>query len=107
MKTEQKRKMILAYVARMEDEQVDFLHGLFQVGSFFSKDDLLKLFAPGMDVNKIDSSFPIDYLRKIENIYPDAKNGNYIYDYDGNYFGELVNINNIIARKVLDFFGNI
>ena len=107
MKTEQKRKMILAYVARMEDEQVDFLHGLFQVGGFFTKDDLLKLFAPGMDVNKIDSSFPVDYLRNIEDIYPDAKRGNYVYDYNKNYFGELVNINNIIAGKVLDFFGNI
>ncbi len=107
MKTEQKRKMIMAYVARMEDEQVEFLHGLFQVGRLFSKDDLLKLFAPEVDVNKIDSSFPVDYLRRIEDIYPDAKNGNYVYDYNENHLGRLVNINNIIAEKILDFFGNI
>jgi hypothetical protein len=107
MKTEQKRKMILSFVARMDDEQVDFLHGLFQVGRFFSKDDLLKLFIPGVDVNRIDSSFPVDYLRRIKEIYPDASKGNYVYDYNNNYMGELVNINNIIAEKVLDFFGNI
>ena len=107
MKTEQKRKMILSYVERMDDEQVEFLHGLLRVGRLFSKDDLLRLFAPGIDVNRIDSSFPVDYLRKIEGIYPDASKGNYVYDYNGNYMGELVNINNIIAEKVLDFFGNI
>lgn len=107
METEQKRKMILSYVSRMDDEKIDFLHGLFQVGRLFSKDDLLKLFAPEVDVNKIDSSFPVDYLRRIEDIYPDAKNGNYVYDYNKSYFGGLVNINNIIAEKVLNFFGNI
>lgn len=107
MKTEQKREMIMAYVAQMSDEQIDFLHGLFQLGGLFSKDDLLKLFAPEVNVNKIDSSFPVDYLRRIENIYRDAKNGNYVYDYNETYHGSLVNINNIIAEKVLDFFGNI
>ena len=30
-------------------------------------------------------------------------NGNYIFDYNRNNFGELININNIVAKQFLTF----
>ena len=60
-----------------------------------------------MDGNKVDTAYPVDYLRNIEKIYPDANNGNYIFDYNKNHFGELININNIIAKRFLTFLWDL
>ena len=104
MKTNEKRKELTELINMIDANSIDFLHGIFNMADKgCNKRELLKFFSPDMDSNKVDTAYPVDYLRSIEELYPDAINGNYIFDYNKNYFGELININNIIAKKFLTF----
>ncbi len=104
MKTNEKRKELTAIINAIDDNSINFLHGIFSLADKgCNKRELLKFFSPDTDGNKVDTAFPVDYLRRIEDIYPDANNGNYIFDYNGNTFGELININNIVAKRFLTF----
>ncbi len=104
MNTNEKRKELLEIINLIDGKSIDFLHGVFNLADRgCDKRELLKFFSPGTDGDKVDTAFPVDYLRRVEEIYPDAKNGNYIFDYNRNVFGELININNIIAKRFLTF----
>lgn len=103
---ETKKEALKSLIERMNDEQVDFLYSLLSTGKYITKGDLVKLFT-NKDWQKIDSAYPVDYFRRIENIYPDLKNGRYVFDYNSNFNGELVNLNNHVADKLLEFLGSI
>ena len=104
MNTKEKRKDLVSLINAIDGNSIDFLHGIFNLADKGSNNrELLKFFSPDTDGRKVDTAFPVDYLRRIEEIYPDANNGNYIFDYNGNCFGELININNIIAKRFLSF----
>ena len=104
MNTNEKRKDLTELINAIDDNSIDFLHGIFSMANKgCNKRELLKFFAPDTDGNKVDTAFPVDYLRRIEEIYPDANNGDYIFDYNKNHFGELINMNNIIAKRFLTF----
>ena len=104
MDTNEKRKEITELINSIDEKSIDFLHGIFNLANKgCDKRELLKFFAPDTNGNKIDTAFSVDYLRRIEDIYPDANNGNYIFDYNKNHFGELININNIVAKRFLTF----
>lgn len=104
----EKRKDLTALINAIDDNSIDFLHGFLSLANRgCDKRELLKFFAPDTDGNKVDTAFPVDYLRRIEEIYPDANNGDYIFDYNKNCFGKLININNIIAERFLAFLWNL
>lgn len=104
MSTNEKRKELIKLVNMIDAKSIDFLHGIFNLADKgCNKRALLSFFSPDMDGNKIDTAYPIDYFRKIEEMYPDANNGSYIFDYNKNLFGELININNIVAKRFLTF----
>jgi len=108
METIEKRKELIELINAIDDNSIDFLHGFLSLpGRGSDKRDLLKFFSPDMDTNKVDTAFPVDYMRRIEEIYPDANNGEYIFDYNRNGFGELININNIVANSFLTFLWNL
>ncbi len=104
MNTNEKRKELTELINAIDEKSIDFLHGVFNLAKKgCDKRELLKFFSPDMDGNKVDTAFPVDYLRRIEEIYPDANNGDYIFDYNKNHFGELINMNNIVANSFLTF----
>lgn len=108
MNANEKRKELINLINAIDDNSIDFLHGFLSMANRgCDKRELLKFFSPDTDNNKVDTAFPTDYMRKIEEIYPDVKNGNYIFDYNRNHFGELININNIIAERFLTFLWNL
>lgn len=108
MNTNEKRKELAELINMIDGKSIDFLYGIFNLADKgCNKRALLSFFAPDMDTNKIDTASPVDYLRNIEKIYPDAINGNYIFDYNKNHFGELININNIIAGRFLTFLWDL
>ena len=108
METNEKRKDLTSLINAIDEKSIDFLHGFLSLANKgCNKRELLKFFAPDMDTNKVDTAFPVDYMRRIEEIYPDANNGDYIFDYNRNGFGELININNIVANSFLTFLWNL
>ena len=108
MNTNEKRKELAELINLIDGKSIDFLHGIFNLADKgCNKRELLNFLSPDTDGRKVDTAFPIDYLRRIEEIYPDANNGSYVFDYNGNCFGELININNIIAKRFLTFLWDI
>ena len=84
----------------LSKDVIELIYDIANISEFPNKRDLLKF--AGYDVNKtFDTAYPIDYFRRIEEIYPDVKKGNYIFDYSQNNYGELVNINNLIVERIL------
>ena len=53
---------------------------------------------------KIDSAYPSPYADQIREIYPDFRNGLHCYDYNTATFGEMRNVNNLIAKRILKRF---
>jgi len=108
MDTNEKRKELTELINAIDEKSIDFLHGFLTLANKGgNRREVLKFFSPDMDTNKVDTAFPVDYLRRIEEIYPDANNGDYIFDYNKNHFGELINMNNIIAERFLSFLWNL
>lgn len=106
MNTKEKKEFISSVIEQLSDEQTDYLHNLMQLQNKGYK-ERIEFFMPNTDYNKIDSAYPVGYLREIEKIYPDAKNGWHLYDYNKQKFGELVNINNHVATELLSFFSHL
>jgi hypothetical protein len=84
----------------ISDEKVDLIYALLSMHTP-SKNDLLRI--SGFDLNKsFDTATPIDYIRKIEEIYPDYSNGWYINDYsDDRIWGKITNIYNLFAKHII------
>lgn len=98
-----KKEWIMKRIEQMSDEQIELLYTLSNRTALGGTRELLKIFYPEKESKKIDTSYPIDYFRRIEETYPDLKNGRYVFDYNENeIWGNLLNINNRIADKLLD-----
>lgn len=98
-----KKELLIEEIHLLSDNQINFLYELINFSNCPSKDELLKFCDKDIDTKKIDSAYPIDYFREIEKIYPNLIKGNFYYDYNNYKFGELVNINDLIANKFYDF----
>lgn len=102
-KAKQERDILMDYVNDMSDEQVRKVYSVLNLSRYASKGDIIDVFCKD-ELDNYDSAYPIDYFRKVEDLYPDAKNGLYIYDYTNDRtFGRLVNVNNIIVDKIFKF----
>ena len=106
---EAKRKYLNEYINLMDQKDILFLYELFHIYKHNTKDNLVELFdtEKTIDTNKTDSAYPVDYFRKIQDVYPNIDKGMYIYNYTNNSFGSLYNVNNLIANQILNFFSNI
>ena len=99
-----KKEIVLDHIKDYAtDEQIEMLDKLLSLSMYPNKTDILKL--SGYDTNQTyDTAYPIDYYRRIEEIYPNIKDGNFIFDYSRQTFGELVNINNLFTANILKTF---
>lgn len=101
------REIVQTTVKQMTDEEINFLHKLLNIGNDATTKSILNLCDEGDRPETYDTATPVEYMREIEQIYPESKNGNYIFDYSKKSFGELTNINNIFFKAVLSFVQSI
>jgi hypothetical protein len=101
--SETTKDKLIGAMEYMSEEQMDFVLRLTNLGSYPTKVDLLKL--SGFDTSKTyDTATPIDYLRRIEEIYPNIKDANLIFDYSKNSWGEMTNVNDMLVREMIYIF---
>lgn len=106
-KTEEQKKSIVNYIDYMSDDLIDFIHQLTSMGSLLNKDDLRKLGkVSDEDWNKMDTAIPLGYANSIREIHPNFDEGNMVYDYSKKSFGEMKNLNDALAQRVLNFNKN-
>lgn len=100
---EQKKQNLIDNIDQLTDAQINLINSLCNLGTYPNKKDLLKL--SNFDVSKsYDTATPIDYMRRILEIYPNIDKGTFIFDYSKNIYGELVNINDLFTAHVLEVF---
>ena len=103
MTTTLKKEYLIEIIEGMNEEQLSKVHSVLNLSHYASKRDIIDVFCKD-EFDVYDSAYPIDYYRRVEDLYPDAKNGLYIYDYTNNrMYGRLVNLNNIIVDKIFKF----
>lgn len=102
------KERVIETIENLNEDQIEFLDKLFTLNGYSSKDDYLKVFSPEINTKLVDSAYPQTYYDRIKEIYPDMENGMFIFDYNKNeLFGNLVNINNIIADKLISFLNSL
>ena len=103
MTTTLKKEYLIEIIEGMNEEQLSKVHSVLNLSRYASKRDIIDVFCKN-EFDVYDSAYPIEYFRQIEDIYPDVKEGLYIYDYTNNrMYGRLVNLNNIIVDKIFKF----
>ena len=96
---EDQRKLIADNLEYCSDEMIQLINDLIDLPNFPNKHEMLKF--AGEEDGTIDSAYPIDYFRKIEEIYPNIAKGNFIFDYRTQKFGELVNVNDLVFNRLM------
>lgn len=99
-----KRDMLIAHLKYATDNEIDFISDLLNLERYPNKFDLFKLAGKDREYySKVDSATPIDYYRKIAELYPGFTNGNMCYDYnEPNTHGAMLNINDLVVQRILN-----
>ena len=105
MKT--KKEFIISIIENMNEEEINFMDNLFSEEVYYDTRKILELFAPEIDRKKVDTAYPCDYAGRLADVYPDFRNGLNVYNYNSNTFGEMLNVNNLIAKKIRMFFTGV
>jgi len=107
MTVKELREEITLNVNEMNEEQLKFLLELLNINRYISKDEIVRIFSDG-EIKTFDSAVDINVYRRVEESYPSIKEANVFQDYtDGGAFGRLRNLNDVVANKVLKFFGEL
>ena len=100
------REKILAYMdlsPELETLFAEIIDLKEQYGFEFKKNALKFIGHTEEETRQVDSSYPEPYAQQVRDIYPDFRNGNYVYSYiNDRSFGELINLNNGIAKRILE-----
>ena len=103
-----KREMLLNYFKNEDfatNEIVEFLYKLVSSNGWLTKTEMLEL--SGYDTTQtFDTAYPQPYADRIREIYPNFRNGWYFFDYSKQTFGELVNVYDLFALKIMKLFGH-
>ncbi len=102
-----KKEYLIEAIEGMDEKQTDFLIELMSLGRYPNKGDIIKLAFEEGEMNTYDTAYPIDYYRRIEQIYPNISKGSFVFDYTNLTFGELVNINDKFANRIINFFSSL
>lgn len=101
---EQQKERIQDYLNFLNEEQVSLLHDILDYALNRDFKRLLKICDIDRDKDTIDTATPIDYARRIEEIYPNFKLGRHVYDYRTEMFGEMLNLNDAFMEHLLSVF---
>ena len=98
MKT--KKELIIEELEYCTDSKLELIYDLLNLPYHCDKHELIKF--SKSEVKNYDTATPIDYYRRVEEIYPEFSEGNMIYDYTTFSFGSFVNINNLVVKRILN-----
>ena len=98
MKT--KKELIIDHLEYCEESKLELIYDLLNLPQYCNKHDLIKF--SKAELKTYDTATPIDYYRRVEEIYPEFTEGNMIYDYTIFTFGAFVNINNLVVKRILN-----
>jgi len=98
MTTDDKKIRIYKYLDYFTDKQIHFIYELSNLPEYSGYRDLMKL---AEIEGTIDTATPIEYYRSIEEIYPNFSSGSMVYDYRTKSFGEMLNINDVIVKRIV------
>lgn len=96
------KEKLLFLIDLMTPEQIKTFLQLASLARYGNKSDLMTLAEIDQKSGKIDTAIPLEYQRQIENVYPNFKLGNMVFDYR-NKFGEMLNLNDVIIKRFLNF----
>ncbi len=101
------KKWLHTYIDDLNEEQTEFVYFLFSLNHRgLNKGDIIKMFADG-DIGTFDYAYPHGMLERIKDVYPDIDEGTFIFDYTEGKERGLMNLNNVIAKKIINFFSNL
>lgn len=100
----EKLELIKSNLDYLNEKQIDFIYEIMSLGKYPNKGDLLTLAnRTTKEQNKVDTSYPLDLERAINERYPEIKNANLVMDYNENLlFGKLRNINNDVVSRIIN-----
>lgn len=83
----------------LDNDQAKVLNDIIKVFSstYIDKDQVFKI--ADCDTTKIDTALPIDYVRAIQELYPDFNTGYYGFDYSSGH-GRLLNMAEKFIQKL-------
>lgn len=90
------------YLEAYSEEQLELLHNIIKVFSntIISKDDIAKLSFTEEETKNQDSALPHHYVEIVKEVYPGFNSFNYVFDYNENSHGKLVNISEKLVNKM-------
>lgn len=91
---ENTKKRINLFLDCYNEEALNFLELLLETYSAGSigKGDIMKLVFSEEERRKIDSALPAEDVKIIKENFSSFNTFNYVYDYNNNSFGEMINI---------------
>ena len=102
IRVDEKRERIIFGIEHISDEMIDFIDKLVSMPSFPNKNDLRVLAGIEDKDWHVDTATPIDYYRRIEELYPNFNKGNMVYDYsEPNTHGVMLNVNDLLAHTII------
>jgi len=101
---EEKQKYIKDYLDYLNEDQISFLFDYMKLtGHWINKNDLRNLAGISDEkYAKIDTAYPIGYVDKVKEIFGRSDIQNLVYDYNENSFGQLVNLNDIVVKRIIN-----
>lgn len=105
MEAKKKREYVIRHIEDADlvsDEAVAILLKLLN-GEMFSKTEILEM--SGYDTKQcFDTAYPQPYADRIREIYPRFNESLCFYDYSQAKYGEMRNVYNLFAKKILTVF---
>ena len=95
------KEHLLQHIELMTPEQINFIGNIIKFAN--TPDYKMHINLAGIteaEYRKIDSAYPSEYAKQIREIYPDFVRGQYVYDYNRETFGEMVNLNNLVVQNL-------
>ena len=92
---------LLQHIELMTPEQINFIGNIIKFANTPDYNTYINLAGiTEAESRKIDSAYPAEYAKQIREIYPDFVRGQYVYDYNRETFGEMVNLNNLVVQNL-------
>lgn len=90
------------YLEAYSEEQLELLHNIIKVFSntIISKDHIAKLSFTEEQTKKQDSALPHDYVQMVKEVYPGFNSFNYVFDYNEDSYGRLINISEKLVNTM-------
>jgi|LNFM01.1.fsa_nt_gb hypothetical protein len=96
------KESLKGYIDNLSNEQVELLTSIV-CGNINKRLMMQTVYTPEQ-LNKVDSAYPCGFQNEIIKVIGGENCPNFVYDYNQNNFGQLVNIDRQFISKLNTFF---